>query len=58
MATVQQGFTAMEIKFFAKDVIGKQPQKVGDTFSAKFMGGKRKFKVTALSHGCIMAEMA
>jgi hypothetical protein len=47
----------MEIKFFAKDVIGKKPTKSGDTFKAKFMGRTATFQVTEISGPSIFAVL-
>lgn len=47
----------MEIKFFPRDVVGKKPKKVGDTFKAEFFGGVQKFVVTDYRSDAYMAEM-
>lgn len=47
----------MDIKFFARDVIGAQPTKPGDSFEAIFFGELHTFKVTELVNGCIFAEL-
>ena len=48
----------MTIKFFPRDVIGKQPKKAGDKFKALFMGTVCLFEVTEISNGCIFAIVA
>lgn len=58
----------MEFKFFAKDIISGKADTAGDVFQA-YLGldfrskgtsiprGRRYFRVTEVSHGCIFAEM-
>lgn len=41
----------LPVKFFPKDVIGKQPKKVGDKFVAFFMVGNIEFTVTEFGDG-------
>jgi hypothetical protein len=50
----------MPIKFFPRDIIGKQPKKSGDKFSAMFMGRKTQFIVEEITHGgaCIWGVLA
>ncbi len=48
----------MEIKFFPRDVVGKQPTKVGAAFKALFFGGLCSFRTVSLSNGCIFAVLA
>lgn len=47
----------MPIKFFPKDRISGKMNKVGDTFTAKFFGGKCKFVVVEHHGDFVMAEM-
>jgi hypothetical protein len=48
---------AMSFKFFPKDVIGCQPKKIGDRFTARLMGGVAKFEVEELRGEIIMAVL-
>lgn len=47
----------MQIKFFDKDIIGKLPTRMGDTFQANFFGGVRTFKVEECYRSFYMARM-
>lgn len=48
----------LPIKFFPNDVIGRKPKKVGDTFKAKFFGGKQRFKVIEFEEQMYFAVIA
>lgn len=48
----------MDIKFFPRDVIGKQPEKKGDQFTAMFFGKRTLMRVTVFGSGCFMAVTA
>jgi hypothetical protein len=48
----------LPIKFFPSDVIGRKPKKVGDTFKAKFFGGRQRFKVIEYDEHMYFAVIA
>ena len=48
----------LPIKFFPNDVIGRKPKKVGDTFKAKFFGGRQRFKVIEYDEQMYFAVIA
>lgn len=45
------------LKFFPKDVISGEANKVGDIFEAQAFGYVYKFKVIEACEGCVMAEL-
>ena len=44
------------LKFFPHDVISGKYAKIGDKFTANFMGFKTKFQVTEVHDGFVMAK--
>lgn len=57
MSKKSGAFGIMEIKFFWKDVISGHPGKVGDEFTASFMGCTRTFVVTSHHGEFFFAEL-